>query len=1091
MANVADLVVTLELNDNEYTVKLRNAGKVVNQFKRQLEGTDRSVRRIEASVTGLLSKLRDVFVTLSMVRGAFHTTGQALFGWQKAIIDASAEMERITALMYGMSDAATEAEKSMEAAKDVDFAISFAENAPFQINAITDSMVKFKSVGLDPTDGSLRSLTDAVAAFGGNSDVLHRASVAIQQMAGKGVISMEELRQQLGEAVPEAIRLMARGVGMSYGDLVATISKGQVKAGGALARMFQEFELEFGGSGERMMQTWNGMVQQLQTRWMLFKKDIGDAGYFDAVKAELRTLIDFMGDDRMKLVAKEIGEALAASVRQLKAWGTALYENWDTIKNVTVAAGSFFAVFRLSGYILGAARALGIFKAATVATNGAFVLMSGGLSRYRTGTTLATAGTTMLTASIRKLGVVIRRNPIGVIAFGLASAAAAASYLEDELESARETVERFKDVDGLGATKQDVQEVTEYVKALQEQIAGKQQFIDENWYKFMYGEQVRLAREGLKQQESDLEDALRVREQMVQASLRRETQEFETQKNEQLRTAMDTSRREMSQRSNALFKSLEAGDLDQAEYFAKREEAIGKMIAAQRAAVAQAMTDVQDEMWAAAERGDPNLGKYEHYLTVLSGQMDELNQKYVKFLDLNSKTELLGGKDSAAIKRGQKLLDSLQGRIAQLDAQTDNPGAPGYFEKLWGAINAGQYGSDEHILNQILLAVEELETKTAELKFEKKMRELAEATANANDEFFGLFETLSVGEKFQEQLDNGVFGDPRRLSDAAKAALRDRHEELDFLKANVELTQDALDANQAYVEARKRQAQELIWQYEEETRSLETGLLERREAIQAQFDYEVQQRREQLNNEHLTDQERRQLYERFARWYEARTERLRRDLEGPIAQMARQWARYNENMEQAGAGWLDDFSNRLTEFVRTGKASFSDFAESIIEDIIRIQIQAQLAGLIGGASGGFSVTEGIAGQTNYGGGALGVVTGNEFDTFATGGIMTAHGKLPLRAYSAGGIANSPQLALFGEGRTPEAYVPLPDGKNIPVMMKGGVPNVSVNVINQSGQPVDAQGGQPRFDGEKMVLDVVLKAANRPGPFRDGMRGAMK
>ena len=38
-------------------------------------------------------------------------------------------------------------------------------------------------------------------------------------------------------------------------------------------------------------------------------------------------------------------------------------------------------------------------------------------------------------------------------------------------------------------------------------------------------------------------------------------------------------------------------------------------------------------------------------------------------------------------------------------------------------------------------------------------------------------------------------------------------------------------------------------------------------------------------------------------------------------------------------------------------------------------------------------------------------------------------------YSAGGVANSPQLAMYGEGRMPEAYVPLPDGRSIPVTVK--------------------------------------------------------
>jgi len=55
--------------------------------------------------------------------------------------------------------------------------------------------------------------------------------------------------------------------------------------------------------------------------------------------------------------------------------------------------------------------------------------------------------------------------------------------------------------------------------------------------------------------------------------------------------------------------------------------------------------------------------------------------------------------------------------------------------------------------------------------------------------------------------------------------------------------------------------------------------------------------------------------------------------------------------------------------------------------------------------------------------------------FANGGIMTAYGPMPLNYYAGGGVANSPQVAIFGEGRTPEAYVPLPDGRSIPVSMR--------------------------------------------------------
>lgn len=57
-----------------------------------------------------------------------------------------------------------------------------------------------------------------------------------------------------------------------------------------------------------------------------------------------------------------------------------------------------------------------------------------------------------------------------------------------------------------------------------------------------------------------------------------------------------------------------------------------------------------------------------------------------------------------------------------------------------------------------------------------------------------------------------------------------------------------------------------------------------------------------------------------------------------------------------------------------------------------------------------------------------------FRAFAGGGIMTPWGEMPLHKYDGGGVATSPQVAMFGEGSTPEAYVPVPSGR-IPVELR--------------------------------------------------------
>jgi hypothetical protein len=105
--------------------------------------------------------------------------------------------------------------------------------------------------------------------------------------------------------------------------------------------------------------------------------------------------------------------------------------------------------------------------------------------------------------------------------------------------------------------------------------------------------------------------------------------------------------------------------------------------------------------------------------------------------------------------------------------------------------------------------------------------------------------------------------------------------------------------------------------------------------------------------------------------------------------------------------------------------------------------------------------------------------------FADGGIMTSRGRLPLRTYSGGGIANSPQAAIFGEGRTPEAYVPVPSGK-IPVQLSGGGGS-SVTIIQSFDFRNADSNSESRLRSEagrikRETLAELMDNLNRGGSF---------
>lgn len=136
-----------------------------------------------------------------------------------------------------------------------------------------------------------------------------------------------------------------------------------------------------------------------------------------------------------------------------------------------------------------------------------------------------------------------------------------------------------------------------------------------------------------------------------------------------------------------------------------------------------------------------------------------------------------------------------------------------------------------------------------------------------------------------------------------------------------------------------------------------------------------------------------------------------------------------------------------------------------------------LIGMVGGFfSGGASTAAAGAASTTAGYSAGDLGSGIRF---ANGGIMTDAGAIPLRKYASGGVANRPQLAMFGEGSTPEAYVPLPDGRAIPVRMQGSG-GTTINQTIYAGQGTDsAQVRRSAAAGARAALGA-MNGARRYG-----------
>ncbi len=386
---------------------------------------------------GVFSGLRGNIFLLGEIGDAARTVTDILFGWQKPIVEAASEMERMRVMLRGLNK--DKANPGKAAAEDMQYIVDMAQNAPFAMQALTDSFVKFRSAGLDPTDGSLKALVDSVARFGGDSELLKRAAVAVQQMSGKGVVSMEELRQQLGEAVPNAMKAMADAAGITMGELTKAVSTGTVEAKQALSLMFVGLRAENENAAKDMMQTYTGALAQLQTSFTLFADRVGQAGYLDSLSKGMKELSSIMNSAEGISFANSLGSGLTTAIDSLRELAQWLAKNQELIVNLgkVVAAMVAFKLMRagIMGVIGTAGQMVNTFATMSTVIQAPFNLGATAVTRFNRAARMGLAPIPSLIFAIRGaitglqgafagLTAFIAANPIGA-AFTVATVAVA------------------------------------------------------------------------------------------------------------------------------------------------------------------------------------------------------------------------------------------------------------------------------------------------------------------------------------------------------------------------------------------------------------------------------------------------------------------------------------------------------------------------------------------------------------------------------------------------------------------------------------------------------------------------------------------
>lgn len=256
-------------------------------------------------------------------------------------------------------------------AQQMEFLRRTAVGAGVAVGDLSAPFIKFAAstkaanIPLQVTNELFAAVTKASGTLGLSGEQVGGMLEALSQMASKGTVSMEELRQQLGDRLPGALSLVAQGLGLTEAQLIKLVESGQLAARDLFPAL------------AKSLKTMHGEVEGLNVTWQNFKnvltgvaQDAGDAGWTQILTGALKVLGGSVGAvamglstvwEAMRLVG--VGAvALAATLRGegAQAWGYFNEQVDISLDRLTKQADRLSAMLNPAGEAAQRMRELGV-----------------------------------------------------------------------------------------------------------------------------------------------------------------------------------------------------------------------------------------------------------------------------------------------------------------------------------------------------------------------------------------------------------------------------------------------------------------------------------------------------------------------------------------------------------------------------------------------------------------------------------------------------------------------------------------------------------------------------------------------------------
>jgi len=265
---------------------LRNSAQATNIFNQTINQTTNNINRLGAS-SGEVVRLFLLFKAGELVVNALGIALQQLPSKIAATVSestklaASFESLRIALTFSGIDNADSKLKSLRKTSSELGVSFSTSARAYQQLAAAS------RGTNLEgQTDKIISGVQVGLAGAGAGKQQQEKSFLAIAQIASKGRVSMEELNQQLGEALPGALQVAARSMGKTVPEFIKLIETGQVLAEDLLPKLAAQFKLEGAAGIDKVADTANTKLIKLQNTVEELKVSTGE-GFLIGLKPVL------------------------------------------------------------------------------------------------------------------------------------------------------------------------------------------------------------------------------------------------------------------------------------------------------------------------------------------------------------------------------------------------------------------------------------------------------------------------------------------------------------------------------------------------------------------------------------------------------------------------------------------------------------------------------------------------------------------------------------------------------------------------------------------------------------------------------------